>query len=401
MKKFCLVLLGFLLVISNIASAWDEEKDESLSNEVFKSRLVRSPEGLKRRNKVRKPQRKRKTNRKKGRKSVKKGRKSLTKGRKSVKKGRKSVKKGRKSAKKGRKSQTKGRKSFNNGKSKNFKRKSRRKPRRKKGRISKSGSNSRRSERVVSDICFEKSVTIMRMWKDVISSFERKKKRMEKQNSTGVNKSGKKGVFGPIALRLIEVGGGDRSAPSCGGRTGNAGARQLRNLTDTLSACEADIQDSCGSFTQPNMTKLSECVKVTEKFKTGARNCVDMTIGTNKTNADTACMCWTDADLDKTVEAAKNCQITTEAQTIAGELRKCIATFSKCRKFEDDVITAITACSSDATSMIKKVSLVEMYADQAIQSLLRVDKLSDKTLALEQKKQISKSNICNFIFPIS
>ena len=104
MKKFCLVFLGFLIVISSIVSAWDEEKDESLSNDLFKSRLVRSPEVLKRRNKGRKPHQKRKTNRKKGRKSLTKGRKSVKKGRKSLTRGRKSVKKERKSAKKGRKS---------------------------------------------------------------------------------------------------------------------------------------------------------------------------------------------------------------------------------------------------------------------------------------------------------
>merc|ERR1712109_444062 len=110
-------------------------------------------------------------------------------------------KKGRK-AKKGRKGRRKGRKSKGKG------RKSRKNSRRSKKSKSRSTQRMYGYGRTVSDTCFEKAVTIMRMWKDVISNFEKQKKRMVKQNTTGGNKSGKKGVFAPIALRLIEAGGG-------------------------------------------------------------------------------------------------------------------------------------------------------------------------------------------------
>merc|ERR1712223_1153742 len=79
------------------------------------------------------------------------------------------------------------------------KRKRKNKPKRS-GRKSKKGRKSSRrtksgSGRTVSDTCLEKSITIMRMWKDVISNFEKQKKRMEKQNGTGASKSSKKGAF--------------------------------------------------------------------------------------------------------------------------------------------------------------------------------------------------------------
>ena len=58
----------------------------------------------------------------------------------------------------------------------------------------------------VSDICLEQAMAVMKMWKDIISNFEKQKKRMEKQNGTGGNKSGKKGVFLPTARRLLREG---------------------------------------------------------------------------------------------------------------------------------------------------------------------------------------------------
>ena len=36
-------------------------------------------------------------------------------------------------------------------------------------------------------------------------------------------------------------------------------------------------------------------------------------------------------------------------------LKNCTAAFGKCRKFEDDASTAITACSSDSSKLTAKV----------------------------------------------
>ena len=136
---------------------------------------------------------------------------------------------------------------------------------------------SRTNSRAVSDSCFEQVVTIMKMWKDVISNFEKQKKRMEKQNVTGGNKSGKKGVFAPTARRLVDLGGGNKSELSCAGRTDNNGALQLKNLTDTLFDCEDDVHKACdpANFPQPNMTFISMCDDVVTKFKAGAKECLD------------------------------------------------------------------------------------------------------------------------------
>ena len=79
---------------------------------------------------------------------------------------------------------------------------------------------SRTNSRAVSDSCFEQVVTIMKMWKDVISNFEKQKKRMMKQNATGSNKSGKKGAFSGVYHELLSAGGGDKTNLTCSSNEG-------------------------------------------------------------------------------------------------------------------------------------------------------------------------------------
>ena len=187
---------------------------------------------------------------------------------------------------------------------------------------------------------------------------------MEKQNATGVSKAGKAGIFEPVAKKLIEIGGGNKSALACDGSTSNAGAKQLKNLTDVLSACQTDVKKMCGNFTKPNMTKLAECEVLAKEFKTGAQKCLDMSIGGNSVDMDSACECWTNATLDKTVQAAKSCKFPTEAKKIADELKNCTKTFGKCRKYEDATIDTITTCTTNSTALTKKVSLVSIKGGQ-------------------------------------
>ena len=305
MNKLCLIFLG-VLAIAAIASAWDNEEDSSLSEELAPSRLVRSADARRR-----------------------KGRKGGN----------------RKKARKGRKGR-KGRKESNGKKS----RKGR------KGR--KSQSESRCSGRS-DDACHERSMTIMKIWKDVVTNFEKQHKRMDKQNGTGESKSGKKGEFISAAQKLLSVGGGNKSALSCAGSTDNAGAAQLKNLTDHLMGCEDGIHMACNStnFEVVNVTKLEECKAVIEAFKAGAGECLSKSIGSTKTTTDDACTCWTNETLAHTVEIAKECKFNEEAKAFAAALKVCKSKFSECRKYEDEVAESISACKSDADTLKKEVGL--------------------------------------------
>merc|ERR1712079_606498 len=301
MNKFCLIFLG-VLAIAAIVSAWDNEEDSSLSKELASSRLVRSPDAGRKGRKARRG--------KKGRKG-RKGRKG-SKGRK----GRKGKK-----AREGKKA--------SNGK---------------KGRKNQSGSRS--TARTASAECLETSISVMKMWKDVIGNFEKQHKRIAKQNETGESKSGKKAVFRSAAQKLLSAGGGNKSAPSCSGSTNNEGAKQLKNLTDFLHKCEDEVHNACNTsnFEHVNVTKLEACKVHADAFKTGAEACLAKTVGASKTNIADACARWTNSSLNAHVEAAKDCKFQEEAKKFAASLKTCRNKFSECRKYEDDAAHTISAC---------------------------------------------------------
>merc|ERR1712079_868594 len=156
--------------------------------------------------------------------------------------------------------------------------------------------------------CFENAVFYMKLWKDVVGNFEKQNKRMTKQNSTGQSKSGKKGTFAPIAFKLVDIGGGNKTNMSCGGSYNNSGAMHLQNLTKTLFDCELSVNASCNpaNFPQPNTTFITMCENLTSNFKTAVQACLNKTIGGTKTNVSDACGCWVGPQLNQTAQSIKS-----------------------------------------------------------------------------------------------
>jgi len=325
MRSSLFLVLFSVMVLVAIAMANDQEDQESLSSNLAESRVARSAE-------AEAGERKMKKIKKKG---MKKGRKNKT------KKARKNKKKQgrRKNAdperkKKGRKNKTS----------------RRRRP------SSTSGRSTGRS--TASATCFESAIFYMKIWKDVVGNFEKQRKRMVKQNKTGGNKSGKKGLFAPIAHRLVDIGGGNKSNMSCGGQYGNKGAAQLQNLTKTLFDCEKDVNASCNpaTFPQPNFTFINHCKELVDNFTKDATVCLGKSVGGGKTNTSDACSCWTGQMLNMTAATLKDCKASKESSAITAALKKCTTAFGKCRKFEDAASTAIMSCASDSSKLTKKAA---------------------------------------------
>merc|ERR1712242_128816 len=157
----------------------------------------------------------------------------------------------------------------------------------------------------IDGMCLESAVTAMKRWKDVVANFDKQKTRIEKQASI----AGKKSVFGPIALKLVDLGGGNKSALTCSGSATSEGALQL-----------------------PNMTFVDACVNATDLFKTLATECMTMS---KEATATEACACWSAPEMTMASEAVKDSKIT-EVSTIAQGLKACKDAFSTCRKFEDE-----------------------------------------------------------------
>merc|ERR1711933_425518 len=154
------------------------------------------------------------------------------------------------------------------------------------GNRRKNNKGTRKSTRTLDGMCIENAVTAMKRWKDVVTNFEKQKKRIDKQSEIAGKKSGKQSVFGPIALKLVDLGGGNKSALTCSGSATSEGALQLTNLTSTLFDCEVLVNASCTTdFPMPNMTFVDACVNATDLFKTLATECMTMSKEATATEA--------------------------------------------------------------------------------------------------------------------
>ena len=156
----------------------------------------------------------------------------------------------------------------------------------------------------------------MKVWKDIVGNFEKQRKRMIKQNKTGGNKSGKKGLFAPAAHRLVDIGGGNKSNMSCGGQYGNAGAAQLENLTETLFNCEMEVEAAChpANFPQPNLTFVEQCQDLVGEFKKNASVCLGLSLDPNKTDSSAACDCWSSPELSPIAATVRTSKIKEDIQ---------------------------------------------------------------------------------------
>merc|ERR1712071_324209 len=102
-----------------------------------------------------------------------------------------------------------------------------------------------------------------------MGNFFKQETRIKNANKTGGKKSGKKGLFAPTLRRIVKAGGGNKSDLQCSGSSNSSGAKQLKNLTDTLLKCETTINSSCNTanFPLPNITEVSACLSAIGTFK--------------------------------------------------------------------------------------------------------------------------------------
>ena len=161
-----------------------------------------------------------------GRKQKKYGNRKKKAG-KGKRKGGKNIKKGKKISRKGDKKQRKvGKKERKSGKKQ---RKVNKKPR--------AGCS-----RSVNSTCVDTAVKLINTVNTKIINYLKQQKRIAKFNNTRSKKSGKKGLFGPIASKVIDIGGGNSSDLSCSGNKTSEGAGTLKEIIGNLSKCEEDIK---------------------------------------------------------------------------------------------------------------------------------------------------------------
>merc|ERR1719477_187616 len=212
---------------------------------------------------------------------------------------------------------------------------------------------SQRATTCMNETCINTAMSYMKIMKDKVSNFLRQKTRIGKYKTTSGNKAGKKGLFGPILNRIREAGGGNSSNLRCNGDNSGAGAKQLKNLTSLLGACEENINASCNAnLPVINTTEHDLCHTAMTAFANLTKDCQMKT-------GEEACTCWTNSTLEFSANAVKKCDISNDNKNMTAAKKQCTTAFGKCRKIEDSVSLALSACSpantkSRATADIKQ-----------------------------------------------
>jgi hypothetical protein len=187
--------------------------------------------------------------------------------------------------------------------------------------------------------CIDTAMKYMNTMKLKVSNFLIQKTRIEKYNKTSGSKAGKKGLFGPILNRIREAGGGNSSNLKCNGDNSSKGADQLRNLTVSLMKCEANINTSCNAdLPTINVTDLNLCNTAMTAFAALTKEC-------QLKSGSSACSCWTNSTLSFSSNAVKKCDISDDNKKMTKAKKACTTAFGQCRKLEDSVSSALSACA--------------------------------------------------------
>jgi len=344
-KTLVFILLGLVTMVLSANEEEDQTKElkEAVDgNSLEVERVQRAAEP----GKKKKGKHHRKGNKAKKQRKMKKGKKA----------GRRH-KKGNKKSRKAKKKQGKSKRKMKKGKNvKNVKGKGARKG---KPILSESEGEERSlCSRTVNSTCLDTAVKLMKIVNSKITNFLVQQKRISKYNNTGNKKTAKKGLFGPIASKVIDVGGGNASDLSCSGNKTNPGATKLKSIISSLQKCEVNIKAACdpSAYPLPNMTEANECKTLMVSMKASVEACL------KKTGSE-ACSCWLDSDLKATAEKVKDCDISSSNKLVTAQHKQCTGNFSACKKIEDTAVTYIYACSQSAATLKAKAAQASKNVD--------------------------------------
>lgn len=180
-----------------------------------------------------------------------------------------------------------------------------------------------------------------------MKNFEKQLKRIQAKNKTSKNKGGKKGAFNKALERLVEQGGGNKSNLTCQGSVTNDGAKQLKNLTDFLSNCSTQIKDACNVTVPGNMTERMQCETDVKAFGDEFDKC-------KKMSGEEACSCFGSDTLMEMGNKTKKCNLANESKAMVEADKKCRKAYGECRKYQEDIIGAVSSCSKSTDKLKEK-----------------------------------------------
>ena len=333
------------------------DEEMAVKREEVVNRSARSPG----RNPRRKTGEKNETLKKKKKKSGKKTGARRQKQANSKKTDKKSKKKSKKGRNKGKKNGGQGRKKNQGGNARSFKKG--KKPTKK---VHKCPTLSRRtlggrSGRAINETCLENILIVVKTYYLQVKNFEKQWKRIESKNKTSVSKGGKMDAFKKPLERLVEAGGGNVSSLNCQGQTTSPGALQMQNLSSILTNCSDSIKDACSESQKPtiNMTEVEKCNAMIAEFETTVAG----TDGCLKKTGEDLCDCFGNDTLLEQAAVLRKCSLAAESKAMATALKTCKGKFGDCRKYKEDIIDIVSACSKPLDKQKEKAKALGENVD--------------------------------------
>ena len=241
--------------------------------------------------------------------------------------------------------------------------------------------------------CLDLAVSINELMRFKVINFQKQVKRILTKRSIGSKKSSKSGVFKPALSRLIGAGG-NLSNPICAGSTNNTGARQITNLSETLTNCDANISALCDPANMPevNFTFIEACESTFDAFEAFIARCSDL-------SGAAACSCWSGDSVSSAVIAAvRKCDLGDLPKRTRFALEDCKSAFGTCRKYEDDVADIVYACDQDADILKKKLKNLSENKGAVTQVQTKISNLINSTRGSRNKREdLNASTTAGFI----
>ena len=148
---------------------------------------------------------------------------------------------------------------------------------------------------------------------------------------------------------------------SCQGSTSSPGALQMQNLTTILTNCSSHIAESCHESQKPmiNMTEVEKCNSMIAEFEesvAGAAGCLRKT-------GEELCDCFGNETLLEQAALLRKCNLAEESKSMAAALKTCKGSYGDCRKYKEDIISIVSACSKDVNKQKEKAKVLAENVD--------------------------------------
>merc|ERR1712212_836839 len=135
----------------------------------------------------------------------------------------------------------------------------------------------------------------------------------------------------------------------------------MQNLSSILTNCSNQIKEACHESQKPtiNMTEVDKCNAMIAEFETsvaGSDGCL------KKTGED-LCDCFSNQTLLDQAAVLRKCSLANESKTMATALKTCKSSYGNCRKYKEDIIDIVSACSQSLDKQKEKAKALSENVD--------------------------------------